>query len=111
MTPGGISGAGRYLSKTDDDGLAFQVVAEHLVAHLAAPARLLVAAERQGCVVDVVGVNPDRAGADHLGGFDGFRDVLRPDARSKAIVRVVGSGRDLPRVIEWHRRKHGAEYL
>src|SRR5580692_5242869 len=61
--------SGRYPSQTDDDRLAFQVVAEHLVAHLAAPARFLVAAERQGCVVDVVGVNPDCAGADHLGGF------------------------------------------
>src|ERR1700691_814963 len=47
-------------SESDDDRLAFQVVVEYLVAHLAAPARFLVAAERQRRVVDVVGVDPDR---------------------------------------------------
>src|ERR1700688_5127961 len=62
-------------SETDDDRLAFQVVVEHLVAHLAAPARFLVAAERQRRVVDVVGVDPDRARAHQRGGLMGLRDV------------------------------------
>jgi aldehyde dehydrogenase (NAD+) len=37
------------------------------MAHLAAPAGLLVPAERQGRVEDVVAVDPDRAGLDLLG--------------------------------------------
>src|SRR5580700_4091924 len=80
--------AGR--SETDDDRLAFQVVVEYLVAHLAAPARFLVAAERQRRVVDVVGVDPDRARADQRGGLVGLRDVPGPHASGQAVVRVVG---------------------
>src|SRR5450755_476114 len=49
-------------SELDGDRLDLGVGLENLVAHLAAPAGLLVAAERQGGVEDVVAVDPHSAG-------------------------------------------------
>jgi hypothetical protein len=49
------------------------------VAHLAAPAGLLVPAERQGRVEDVVAVDPDGPGAQLLRQGVGLGDVLGPD--------------------------------
>jgi hypothetical protein len=61
-------------------GLDLGVGLEDLVAHLAAPAGLLVAAERQGGVEDVVAVDPDGPGPELLGQGVGLGDVLGPDA-------------------------------
>src|SRR5215510_12031452 len=46
------------------DRLHFGVVLQHELAHLAPPARLLVAAEGQRRVEHVVAVDPHRAGAN-----------------------------------------------
>ena len=48
------------LLEGDADCLHFGVLLQRLVPHLAAPARLLVAAEGQRRVEDVVAVDPDR---------------------------------------------------
>ena len=56
---------------------------EGLVAHLAAPAGLLVAAERQGRVEDVVAVDPDGPGAELLRQRVRLGDVLGPDAGAR----------------------------
>src|SRR5271165_4331337 len=67
------------------DGLHFCVHLEHFVAHLAAPARLLVSAEWQRRVEDVIAVDPHRAGAQLLGDAVRLAEVLRPDARGEAV--------------------------
>ncbi len=54
-------------SEQRGDRLDLGVVVEDLVAHLASPAGLLVAAEWQRGVEDVVAVDPDGAGPDLLG--------------------------------------------
>jgi hypothetical protein len=46
------------------DALDLRVVLERVGRHLAAEAAGLVAAERRGGVVDVVGVDPDRPGLE-----------------------------------------------
>src|SRR6185437_8383150 len=56
-------------------GLDLGVGLEDLVAHLAAPAGLLVAAERQRGVEDVVAVDPDGPGTELLGQCVGLGDV------------------------------------
>jgi hypothetical protein len=43
------------------------VVVQHLLAHLASPARLLIAAEGERCVEDVVAIDPHCASAQSLG--------------------------------------------
>src|SRR5687767_13410105 len=57
---------------------------------VATDARLLVAAEWRGDVATVVGVDPDRAGAQALGELEGLVDVGREDRRGEAVDRVVG---------------------
>ncbi len=59
------------LIQVHPDALHLRVVLERVHAHLAAEAALLVAAERRRGVVDVVGVDPDRAGLELA------RDVVR----------------------------------
>ena len=56
-------GQGVGSAEVGDDGLGFHVAVEHRVAHFAAPAGFFVAAEGQGGVEDVPGVDPDGAGA------------------------------------------------
>src|SRR5262249_55968952 len=59
-----------------------RVVVEDFVTHLAAPAGLLVATEWQGCVEDVVAVNPYRTGSQLLRSTVRFTDVLCPNTSS-----------------------------
>jgi hypothetical protein len=59
------------------------VVVQDFVAHLAAPARLLVAAERKRGIEDVVAVDPDCAGPELLGEGVRLGDVPGPDAGSQ----------------------------
>src|SRR5271167_1629265 len=54
-------------SDTHADRLGLEIIFEHLAAHLAAPARLLVAAKGHRRVEDVVAVDPDRTGAQLIG--------------------------------------------
>src|SRR6185437_5753845 len=72
------------------DGLDFGVGMERLMAHLAAPAGLLVSAERQCRVEHVVAVDPDGPGPELLGQSVGLGDVLSPDAGPEAVFGVVG---------------------
>src|ERR1035438_3355586 len=65
-------------SKCDGDGLGLGVVVQDLFAHFAAPAGLLVSAEGQGSVEDVVAVDPHGAGAKTARHFVGQAQVLRP---------------------------------
>src|SRR5215469_1393289 len=76
--------------QTDDDRLDLGVVLQDFVSHLAAPARLLVATERERRVEDVVAVDPDGSGAQLRGDRVGLADVAGPDPRGKSVVRVVG---------------------
>src|ERR1700733_13558608 len=66
------------------------VVVQHLLAHLASPAGLLVTAEGERCVEDVMAIDPHRAGAQPLGHLVRQAAVACPHASSEAIDRVVG---------------------
>src|ERR1700726_2215942 len=79
------------LCELGDHGLGLEVVLERVVAHLPAPARLLVAAEWHRRVKDAVAVDPHRAGAQAVGGPVRLVDVARPDPRRKAEARVVAA--------------------
>src|SRR6202044_2380019 len=83
----------------------------HFVAHLAAPAGLLVPAERQRGVKDVVAVDPDRPGAELLGQRMGLGDVAGPDAGAEPVLGVVGGSSDLVQVAERGRDHDRAENL
>ena len=80
-------------------------------AHLAAEAALLVAAERRGRVVDVVGVDPDGAGLEPRRDVVRLLDVARPDAGGEAVDRVVRARDRLVHVDELDRREHRSEDL
>src|ERR1700728_507967 len=92
-------------------GLDLGVVVQDLVAHLTAPAGLLVAAERQRGVEHVVAVDPDRAGPDLLRHRVRLADVPGPDAGAEPVLRVVGDRGDLVQVLERSRHDHRAEDL
>src|SRR5947209_10290209 len=60
-TPARASNFSLYCSDPRAHRLGLRVVVEDVVAHLAAPAGLLVSTERQSGVKDVVAVDPHRA--------------------------------------------------
>src|SRR5580700_7023876 len=91
--------------------LDLRVGLQDLVAHLAAPAGLLVAAERQRRVEDVVAVDPDGAGPELLRQGVRLGDVLGPDARAEAVLGVVGGGGDVLERLERRRHDDRAEDL
>src|SRR5580698_6602612 len=80
--------------KSRRDGFDLGVVVEHFLAHLTAPAGLLVSAEGQRGVEDVMAIDPDSAGADAPGHLVGGAQILRPDTSRKSIYAVVGFARD-----------------
>ena len=82
---------------------------EHLMAHFAAPAGLLVSAERHGRIENAVAVDPDRSRAKF--GRDTMRllDVPRPDGRREAKLRVVGLRDQIVHVAERHDRHDWSE--
>src|SRR5436305_4168450 len=67
--------------EVNPDALDLRVHLQRVLAHLAAVAGLLVAAEGRGRVHHVVGVYPDDARLYLAGETVGARDVARPDAR------------------------------
>src|SRR4029077_3394905 len=91
------------------DGFYFRVLLQDFVAHFATPAGLLVSAEGQCRVKDVVAVNPDRAGAELGGQAMRLRDVARPDSGGQAIGGGVGLFDQFGSIAERNRRDHGAE--
>src|SRR5689334_5540475 len=112
--PLGINGRYRpelFRSELRGDRLDLGVGLQHLVAHLATPAGLLVPAERECRVEHVVAVDPHRAGPELLGQGVGLGDVPGPDARAEAVVGVVGLGRDLVEVAERGGDHHRPEDL
>src|SRR6266536_6108127 len=72
------------------DALDLREVAEALGSQVPPEARGLVAAERHPGVVEIVGVDPHRAGLQPPG--DGVRllDVARPDPGREPVEDVVG---------------------
>src|ERR1700685_561367 len=80
-----------FRSYTHANCLGFKIILEHLAAHLAAPARLLVAAKGQRRVEDVVAIDPDRAGSQLIGDAMGTLDVAGPQARGQPVHGVVGA--------------------
>lgn len=78
------------LTETDGNRLFLGIVVEYRFTHLAAPAGLLVAAERQGRVEDVVAVDPHGSGLQPGGEFMRLADIVGPDAGGETIDRVVG---------------------
>src|SRR5579864_6591278 len=90
----GPRGYGCYL-QLRGDRLDFGVGMEGLVAHLAAPAGLLVPAERQCRVEHVVAVDPDGAGPELLSQGMRLGDVPGPDACAQAVLGVVRYRGDL----------------
>src|SRR5260370_2843402 len=80
-----------------------RVETEHVVAHLAAPSRLLVASERQPCVEDVVAVDPHRPGAKLLRHAMRLAYLPRPDGGSESIVALVVAWNNLLGLRKWHR--------
>ena len=66
------------------------VVLHHFLAHLAAPAGLLEAAERPSGVAVIMGVDADRAGLDLARERMGDLQIVGPDARLQAIFGRAG---------------------
>src|SRR5271170_2760685 len=75
--------------ESDGHSLGGQIVFKNRLAHLAAPARLLVAAKRQRRIEDVVAVDPHRAGLEARSQLMGLAHVARPDAGGQTIDRIV----------------------
>src|SRR5580704_19715482 len=103
---GGASGAppshGLSPCELGDHGLGFEVVIERVVAHLPAPARLLVAAERHRGVEHAVAVDPHGARAQAVGGPVRLADIARPDPRRQAVARLVAAMHYVLLGTEWN---------
>src|SRR5262245_26348750 len=82
------------------------------MSHLASPARLLVAAEWQRGVEDVVAVDPDGSGAQTVRDAMRATEIPGEDAGCKAIRGVVGaSDKIVVRILERYRGHHGSKEL
>ena len=71
-------------SHIDENGLGFQISVQSGAPHIAANARLLVAAERHAGVEHAVAVDPYRAGLQLGDQPVHLRQVVRPDAGAQA---------------------------
>src|SRR6202050_279634 len=97
--------------EVDHNGLELGVLVHRLSAGLAAPARLLVAAERQSRVAGLIAVDPHLAGLQGRGHPGRSRNVLCPHARPQPESGVVGRLQHLLVGVERDRGYHRAEYL
>src|SRR6266540_5918326 len=77
------------LRQVHPHALDLRVFLERVMAPLAAEARLFVAAEGKAGIVEVVGVDPDRAGLESPGRAESLLDVARPDCSGEAVDRRV----------------------
>src|SRR5262249_10638350 len=82
---------------------------KHLVAHLAAPARLLISAKRHRRIENTVAIDPNRSGAKLGGDAMSLLDVAGPNGRRKSILCVVGLGDQIIDIAKWHLWNHGSE--
>src|SRR6267378_4144218 len=94
----------RPFSQSDPHRLGLQIRVERLAPQIAAEPAGLEPAERRARVVEVVAVDPNRAGANRPGGAVRFLDILRPDPGREAVHRLI---RDLYPVVEVIERQHG----
>ena len=74
----------------DADVLRLGEETQRFFAAFAADAALLHAAKRDAQVAHEPAVYPDGAGVNFFGDAMGAAQILRPDARGKAVVDVVG---------------------
>ncbi|MCY1225917.1 hypothetical protein D9M72_381290 [compost metagenome] len=79
------------------------------MAHLAADARLLEAAEGHGRVQQVVGVDPDGAGLQARDQAHHLLQVVGPDARRQPVGRVVGQPQHFVDLVKGRGDQHRAE--
>src|SRR5882757_4623584 len=79
-------------SVADVDRLGVEVLLDAFAAAFAAPARLLVAADRHRGVRAERAVHPHLPGAELVGDAMGAADVLGPDGGGEPVLRVVGGG-------------------
>src|SRR5262249_21326698 len=93
------------------DRFHLRVLLERVVTALAAEPRLLVAAERQARIVEVVGVDPDRSRLERARGAQGLLDVARPDRRGEPVDRGVADRDGLLLVLERERGEDRSEDL
>ncbi len=63
--------------------------------HLAAPTRLLIPAERQRRIEDVIAIDPYRARSQFGSERMSLADIRCPDAGCKAVYRFVGLDRQI----------------
>src|ERR1700722_7687763 len=73
------------------DRLGLEIISQYLTAHLAAPARLFIAAKGQRGLPDIVAIYPDRTGPQLMGGTMGPLDAAGPKTRGQIVYRVVGA--------------------
>src|ERR1700690_1342816 len=95
----------RYASNAHANRFRLEIIVEHLAAHLPAPARLLVAAERQSRIEDVVAIDPNGAGTQFIGDPMRALDIGGPQSRGQAIDRIVGAPDEF--VVDLLERHHG----
>src|SRR5712692_8084546 len=86
---------------------------EDFLAHLAAPAGLLVTTEWESGVEDIVAVDPDGAGLQPLRHFVCHAAISCPDTGGETVDSVVRLGCNAVEVIvtEALGHQHRAEYL
>ena len=95
MGPSILEEVGVVTDQGHGDGLGLEVEVETILALVAAHAGILVAAEGRRVVEDVVGVDPDGAGAQRARHAVDSVDVLAEDARGEAVVGVVAAADDV----------------
>src|ERR1700730_4837804 len=88
----GICDSARILSALElsANGFGFRVQLQRFVTHLTAPARLLIAAERECGVEHVVAIDPDSSGTKLGRNLVRPADVTRPNRSRQAIVGTIG---------------------
>src|SRR5512132_3434009 len=97
--------------QVDPDGLHLGVLLEGVSSALSAEAALLVSAEGEAGIVEVVRVDPDRARLERLRRAQRLLDVARPDGGGEAVDGAVAHGDRVRLVLERQRGEHGTEDL
>src|SRR5271167_3164312 len=81
------------VSKPCRNRLRLGVVFQDFLAHLAAPAGLLISSKWPGRIPIIVGVDADGARPDLAGHHVSNFQVLRPDARLQAVLGIISEPR------------------
>src|SRR5207245_6326486 len=102
---------GTRRSQADPHRFRLGVVVEGLAAEISSEPGKLVAPEGRRGIVEVVSIDPHRAGLDRPGDAVRLLDVLRPDACGQAVQGAVREADPLLLVVECQHRQDGAEDL